>query len=259
MTRRHIKLKGAHNFRDIGGYTLDSGKRIKTRMIFRSDRLSKLTTSDLRYFEALNIKLIIDLRDDYERHSDPSRLPQNNTPTTKVLSLHNNRMDIRTLKQQLFAGKLGQFDFHEFLLSEYRHYITQHDNELKKIFTLLLDPGRYPVLIHCNGGKDRTGTVTALIHYALGLRKETIFDDYMLSGDNLKRLVKKTLIQVKLFSLFRANTRQLKPLMETHPEYLQEAINTMERNFGSIDAYLNHLGMHQYGRKQLCDILCHQP
>jgi len=90
MINRHIKLKGAHNFRDIGGYMLANGQRIKTGMIFRSDRLSKLTKSDLKRFEALNIKLIIDLRDEQERCTDPSRLPKNKTPDIHVLSLHNN-------------------------------------------------------------------------------------------------------------------------------------------------------------------------
>ncbi|NOZ52712.1 MAG: tyrosine-protein phosphatase [Gammaproteobacteria bacterium] len=132
MNQRHVKLKGACNFRDIGGYTLDSGRNIKTGMIFRSDRLSKLTTSDLRCFEALEIKCIIDLRDEQERNTDPSRLPKTNTPTVNVLSLHNNRTDIKNLKIKMLTGKLGEMDFREFLLSEYRHYINQHDNELKK-------------------------------------------------------------------------------------------------------------------------------
>ncbi|NOZ52713.1 MAG: tyrosine-protein phosphatase [Gammaproteobacteria bacterium] len=127
---------------------------------------------------------------------------------------------------------------------------------LKKIFKLLLNPNHYPVLIHCNGGKDRTGTVTALIHYALGLPKKIIFEDYMLSRKNLDSLIKKTLFIIKLRSFFRANIPQLKPLFETHPKYLQEAINTMENGYGSVDAYLDHLEMHEQRRRQLGNILC---
>jgi len=157
----------------------------------------------------------------------------------------------------MFAGKLGELDFRQFLLSEYRHYITQHHNELTKIFTLLLNPGNYPVLIHCNGGKDRTGTVTALIHYSLGLPEKAIFEDYLLSGGYLKNFIRTTLIKIKVLSLFRADIHQLKPLLETRAEYLQEAINTMEQHFGSIEAYLDKLGMHHQRRHQLSNLLRH--
>ncbi len=36
------------------------------------------------------------------------------------------------------------------------------DEQLKQFFDIVLDPARQPVFIHCMGGKDRTGTLSAV-------------------------------------------------------------------------------------------------
>lgn len=256
MNECNVRLKGAPNFRDIGGYNTNNGKKVKTGMIFRSGELSKTKRSDLNQIAGLNIKLIIDLRNEYERAHKPSRLPKGNIPKTVILNMHNNSIDYRDLYKKALAGKLGNFDFHEFILAEYRRYVTQHEKELQRIFKLLLDPENYPVLIHCNGGKDRTGTVAALIHFALGVSREKVFHEYMLSREHMKKYIKKMTTTLKLISLFRINIKQLMPVLETHSMYLQEALDTIDDRHGNMDAYLEYLGMGREPRKQLGEILC---
>jgi len=45
---RMVKLEGAINFRDIGGYKTSSGKIVKSGILYRSADLSKLTENDLK-------------------------------------------------------------------------------------------------------------------------------------------------------------------------------------------------------------------
>jgi len=75
---RRIELNGAYNFRDLGGYTTINGKTTNWKKLFRSDNLARLTKSDLRQIEKLNIQLVIDLRSKEERASKPNRLPMDN-------------------------------------------------------------------------------------------------------------------------------------------------------------------------------------
>lgn len=67
-----------------------------------------------------------------------------------------------------------------------------------KIFDILLANQDGSVLWHCTAGKDRAGFGTALVLSALGVDKNTVIDDYMLSNK------------------YRAdeNKKQLKPLQQ---------------------------------------------
>ncbi len=43
---RHLKLEGASNFRDLGGYRASDGRVVRWRQIFRSNHLGHLTEAD---------------------------------------------------------------------------------------------------------------------------------------------------------------------------------------------------------------------
>ena len=256
MQQRHIQLKGTVNFRDIGGYETSAGQTIKSGMIFRSARLSRLSKADIRKIEGLGIKLVIDLRTNQERDEEPSRLTDKHVERFEHLCLCSDSIDLKALYKKVLTGKTDDFDFHEFMLSEYRGYVTEHDEKLKKIFELLLDKNNYPVLIHCNGGKDRTGTVSALIQLALGVSTESVFHNYMLSHDHLKKAVSRMKVKIKVISLLRANIAQLAPMLDTHSLYLHEALSTIDKKHGDMDSYLAYLGMHNESRRALTELMC---
>jgi protein-tyrosine phosphatase len=48
-----------------------------------------------------------------------------------------------------------------------------------ELFARLADRGRLPAVIHCLGGKDRTGLTVALLLTALGVPREIVLDDYL--------------------------------------------------------------------------------
>lgn len=52
-----------------------------------------------------------------------------------------------------------------------------------ELFSRLADPERLPAVIHCLGGKDRTGLSVALLLTALDVPRQVVLDDYQLSGD----------------------------------------------------------------------------
>lgn len=66
-----------------------------------------------------------------------------------------------------------------------RSYINMVDPSLLKTVELILSEGAN-VLYFCNAGKDRTGVVSAILLYKLGLDDDDIVADYMQSRDNLE-------------------------------------------------------------------------
>src|SRR5882757_533401 len=73
--RRQVKLEGAINFRDIGGYETKNGKHIKWGKIYRSAALNKLSESDLQKLQSLSIAYVADFRGPYEVQAAPDKLP----------------------------------------------------------------------------------------------------------------------------------------------------------------------------------------
>lgn len=253
---RRIELKGAYNFRDLGGYITSEGKKTYWGKLFRSDNLAKLTKGDLKRIETLNLQTIIDLRSKEERLSKPNRLPMSNGTKIKNIEIADSNKSHNELKREIFLGKLGETDLEEELLNAYRRAITDYRNELSMFFELLLNAENYPVLVLCNAGKDRTGIAIALTLTALGVSKKTVMKDYMLSRVYLEPMIRRMTSKARLLSLFRADIVQLKKLLDTRVEYLNATFNAIDQKFGSSESFLDSLGMDNDNCKMLRKFLC---
>src|SRR5580704_14318966 len=73
---RRLPFVGVNNFRDLGGYSTESGASTTLwGRIFRSDSPHNFTAADLEVFDALDIRVIYDLRRDAERDAHPGPRP----------------------------------------------------------------------------------------------------------------------------------------------------------------------------------------
>lgn len=103
--RRRVVLKGAFNFRDLGGYRTSEGTKTHWGKLFRSDNLSKLTRGDLKQIKKLNLQLVIDLRSIEERISRPNRLPMRNGIRIKNIEISDSNKSHNKLKRDIFYVK----------------------------------------------------------------------------------------------------------------------------------------------------------
>ncbi|KAJ1916791.1 hypothetical protein H4219_003567 [Mycoemilia scoparia] len=71
------------------------------------------------------------------------------------------------------------------LLQFYQDIIEYSKDELQQVISLFVDPKRYPILVHCTHGKDRTGIVIALVTSLAGVSDELVARDYALSQKEL--------------------------------------------------------------------------
>ncbi len=253
---RIIHFKGTCNFRDLGGYLTQCGRQVKWGTVYRSDHLGSLTRADLKRFEQLGIQLILDTRTPLERQSRPNRLPKNNAPRTIHFPIEVGNRSIDELKRKVFFGKTDDLDLHDELIQNYKLGVSTHGKEIMAMIDLLCNTDNLPVLIHCNSGKDRTGIACALLLSALGVPRETIFEDYLLSAACMEKMVNRLVVKVKLISLLRADTLQLRNMLSTRPVFLQAAFDEMKRLNGSPGAYLQALGLTESMREKLVNNLC---
>jgi protein-tyrosine phosphatase len=171
LAERRVGFAGALNFRDIGGYPIVGGGQTRWGTVFRSDSLHKLTPEDLLAFDAMGIRSISDLRREEEREREPGPRP------SLSFSLPNQRVADADP-----AAVRTHEDGQRWLLSDYLGMLERAGPAIGRLFAHLSEPDATPALIHCAGGKDRTGLSVVLLLSLLGVDRETVLDDYELTG-----------------------------------------------------------------------------
>ena len=229
--RRILHFDGALNVRDLGGVTNSDGQQVRFGIAYRSDDLSDLSALDLAELEKRSVQTIIDFRDSQEADARPSRLP----PDAAVLSAPFLQRD-RTageVMEALLAGNLTEMDAQQILLDSYRRSTEAGIPAFTTLIRSIID--RSPVLFHCAGGKDRTGVAAAVIFSILGVDRDQIVEDYMLTNDRLTD--QSSTFQLRLAEYPEESRDVLLALGLAKPDYIELALDVIDGDFGGIEAY----------------------
>jgi protein-tyrosine phosphatase len=249
---RRLPIEGAKNFRDLGGYQNKDGRRVKWGLLYRSGRLSELTDEDVRYFSRLNIGTICDFRRDDEQMRSPSRLPDDPFPTIRNLTI--GAGSSKTFLERVENGKAGTADMAAAMIQIYEDFVENQADPYSEMFECLLQTNQQGVLIHCTAGKDRTGFGAALILYALGVDKETIMEDYLLTTRYFPIDYEMKLMAEKYAVPDHVDLNAMRPVFEVRREYLETAFDLIEKEYNSIDTYLDRcLNVNRDVREELMD------
>src|ERR1700753_2873914 len=68
---RVLPLEGGRNFRDLGGYATEDGRRVKWGVLFRSGSLIGLTAADWEHLSPRGVRALCDHRTPREREHEP--------------------------------------------------------------------------------------------------------------------------------------------------------------------------------------------
>ncbi|MDR2404343.1 MAG: tyrosine-protein phosphatase [Spirochaetaceae bacterium] len=221
---RLLPLEGLYNTRDLGGYPA-AGRYVKWDMFYRAGDLKDLSPQAKVHLENRRIKTIVDFRDSEER----TQAPDGELSTVKkvyVLSIYAGSMlNLRQIK----TGAAGE----EMMRQLYISMVSDCRPQYRRFFSILSDPENSPLLFHCSAGKDRTGIGAALLLSALGVDREIIMEDYLLSREYIRGKYRSWLEE----------SPHLEPLMTVCPGYIGAALDCIETVFGGMDRYLrNELG-----------------
>jgi protein-tyrosine phosphatase len=116
------------------------------------------------------------------------------------------------------------------------------------VLEMLIADEALPALIHCTSGKDRTGWGIAVIFMALGVSREVIVDDYVLTNDYRRDLA---------FMIGEGVDPHVQAaLKQAHPSYIAAAFDTIDREWGSDAAFIERgLGFKPASRERLQALL----
>jgi protein-tyrosine phosphatase len=227
-----LPLEGARNFRDLGGYQTVSGRSVRRRHLYRSDRLSGLTDADLEQVAALGIHTVIDLRYEAEVRDHPNRLwptvrRHEHVPMAGELSKERSFLD-RVLDGEVTA--ITDDD----VAQSYLDMLQAHPAEFARIVRLVLDG--HPTLFHCTAGKDRTGLTAMLLLGVLGVDEELILDDFARSNEH--RAERRIAELRDDFAARGLDVEAFRPALSAPRPAMVHAMAWLEREAGGPEGYL---------------------
>ncbi|KEQ74164.1 hypothetical protein M436DRAFT_43805, partial [Aureobasidium namibiae CBS 147.97] len=200
---RSIIMEGTLNMRELGSLRTSDGKHIIKGRLFRSADLAQITINDIQALEQLGIKTVVDLRGPKEALDHPDKVPKGTkiVPSPIIGSDTGDAIDgttIRTLVSSaglpdtmLDFAKVSQHGPYYRMLFLVNSYGTEsHTSRLSKyrpFFGALLNLApNENILVHCTGGRDRTGVGIALLLKALGVSQQDIEADFVASNQALQ-------------------------------------------------------------------------
>ena len=188
-----IRLEGAKNFRDIGGYETSDGRTVRSGLVYRANKLSSLTDADLAKLTAANVTLDVDLRNMWERRDDPDRLPEGvRYQVADVVSFEHgiafHEFVPLTLGRALIdAAVTGSSDIGQSIGYPFMVTYRGADVAFRDLLTAIAGNADGATVFHCSAGKDRTGWGTAVLLSLLGVPKATVYQDFLASNTYLGR------------------------------------------------------------------------
>jgi protein tyrosine/serine phosphatase len=199
--------------------------------LFRSASFADASEADIARLNALGVKFIVDLRRSHEREASPNRWPGGATRTI-TYSSGPRESGAAAPHVEVMRTRRTPEEQRTFMRDYYGRatYSDRFVDQFAAMFAALADEGG-PFVVHCAVGKDRTGIACALIHEALGVDRDTIFEDFLLTNANASRWAQER-------GAARDDDAPL-PHVGVHQDYLHAAYEAIEKTSGSVDAYLS--------------------
>lgn len=203
---RSLNLQGVQNARDIGGYRTATGKTVRPGIVYRTGQLNNATPADLAELSGRQVRVVDDLRTVYERAIGPDKVPAGATANWDDV--------IGQAPPEVLASTLTGGD------SLYRAFITAPgaDQAFASVLRDIIDTDG-AVLFHCTAGKDRTGWTAAVLLTVLGVDRDTVNQDYLLSNQ------------------YR-NANPDDPINGVQQPWLDAAFDQANQTYGSFDNYV---------------------
>jgi protein-tyrosine phosphatase len=239
MRSRDLAWGGCLNVRDLGGHPTRDGGEIRFGAVVRADSIRQLSDTGWRALVDYGVRTVLDLRGDHERAEDPPaelpvevvHVPFMEASESEWAALE---PEFERIKQRTSAGPARTRDVYLLFLEHFRSNVGASVRAV----------ARAPeggVVIHCVGGKDRTGLLVALLLHVAGVAVEEIAADYALSEERLRPREAEWLSRAET----DAERAEIRQISRTPAEAMAGVFEELERRYGTVERYLAAAGVEE--------------
>lgn len=237
-----VELDGVVNMRDLGGMTTAAGRVIREGVVLRSDNLDDLTAGSVAHLlNGFGLSDVIDLRTNGERARAGA------FPLGERVRLHTLSVYPEDDPDDPMPPWFGETDVLEagepndtvhIVAGHYRGYFkSRPDSLVAALRAVQQAPGA--TIINCAAGKDRTGTVCAVLLGALGVPQEQIIADYAASTERIEAILGRLGVAASAGS---AEHDAQVASQSTPPQIMEILLGKLDRDFGGIPGWLTANG-----------------
>ncbi|MFF0269344.1 tyrosine-protein phosphatase [Kribbella sp. NPDC004536] len=213
---------GCRNVRDVGGLPTADRRVLRSGVLIRSESLQYLTDAGVEAVRQAGVGRILDLRGDGEVAAFPT--PFTGTP----LAVHQSLVDPADPDH-------GQ----PTIVEACTWMLDQRPELFAAAVKAIADEQDGAVVVHCHGGKDRTGMVVALALSVAGVPEDEIVADYYLTRSRLAPWLEEQLAA-------EPDTTKHPEMIEfrdTRAESIVAILRHLDTKYGGPEAYLRAGGI----------------
>lgn len=245
-----IQMEGpVYNTRDLGGIPAGNGYVIRSRCLLRSGALGKCSEGDVRKLtKDYGLRTVVDLRTEAEKAEVPDpgiegvKFYHNPIMSNAMLGItREGQSQVSSLMDMImgFMKEAGENPGEKLGLI-YPVMVTEDFcvRQLSAFFDILLEQEDGSILWHCTAGKDRVGTTTALLLTALGVEREEIIRDYLLTNTCLRPETEAMVAAVARKIQDENILQAVRILNGADRSYIEAMFAETEKQCGSTEAFL---------------------
>ena len=237
MSERFLDWDGCVNVRELGGLPTRDGGETRLGAVVRADSVRQLSDDGWRALVDHGIKTVVDLRGHHERAEDPpADVP---VEVVHVPFMESNELEWEEVREELDAAVAAAPDVPAATREVYLIFLERFRSNVAAAVGAVANAPDGGVVIHCVGGKDRTGLLSAFLLHVAGVADDEIAADYALSEERLRP---------RHQAWFEAaesdeELERLQRIAQTPAASMAGVFAELERRHGSVESYLRGAGL----------------
>jgi protein-tyrosine phosphatase len=229
VAARDLVWVGCLNVRDLGGLPTEAGGETRFGSVIRADSVRQLEDEGWAALVEAGVTRIVDLRQEVELADDPPR-----------------ELPVEVVRVPIFDD-FDEDAWHEIeALSDrapthaeaqrlvYLGFLEHCRARFVEAIAAVAEAPSGAVVIHCHGGKDRTGLVVALLLRLAGVPADAIAEDYALSGERLRERHQRWIAT----AADGAERSRIERLASTPAAAMRDVLAAIDTQYGGVERYL---------------------
>jgi protein tyrosine/serine phosphatase len=237
LQRRDLVWDGCLNVRELGGLPTRDGGETRSGAVVRADSVRQLSDDGWQALVDHGVRTVVDLRGHDERADDPP--VELSVEIVHVPFFESGEEEWHEMAAELDAAVTAAPDVPTATRDVYLIFLERFRANIAAAVRAVANAPAGGVVIHCVGGKDRTGLLSAFLLHLAGVGDDEIVADYALSEERLRPRHEAWFAAAET----EEELERLRRIAQTPAASMAGVFAELDRRYGGVEEYLRSAGV----------------